>query len=116
MLSQRMSKDIFLLALGVDAEGTRADLKKMRDLFERSLKGLMDGDATMNLPPTTNKTIRTQLASAAEIWSHFAGKVDRVLATPAAPAPDLLSEIAELNPRLLAECQKVVGSYETATY
>ena len=116
MLSQRMSKDIFFIALAVDPDTARADLRKVRDLFDRSLHGLTDGDEVLHLPPTTNKTIRAQLATVAEIWGRFSALVDRVLIETAAPAPDLLREVAELNPKLLAECQKVVGSYETATY
>lgn len=115
MLTQRMSKDILLLAIKVDSEASRKDLKWARDLFEKSLKGLLDGDATMNLPSTTNPEIRAQLAQVASEWKSFAGLVDDVLASDTPPAQDLLSKVAQTNTRLLAECQKVVAAYEAET-
>lgn len=62
MLTQRMSKDMLLLALGVAPEDTRKDLQWARGLFEKSLHGLLDGDEGMHLPPTTTKSIRLQIA------------------------------------------------------
>lgn len=112
MLTQRMSKDILLLAIKVDTEAARKDLKWAKDLFEKSLKGLLDGDPTMNLPGTTNADIRLQLGQVSSEWKSFGALVDEVLASDSTPAPDLLSKVAQTNTRLLMECQKVVSAFE----
>jgi len=112
MLTQRMSKDILLLAIKVDAEAARKDLKWAKDLFEKSLKGLLDGDPSMNLPGTTNADIRLQLGQVSSEWKSFGALVDEVLASDSTPAPDLLSKVAQTNTRLLMECQKVVSAFE----
>lgn len=112
MLSQRMTKAVLLLSLGVESGPTVDELKRCRDLFATSLKGLAEGNAEMKLPPTTNKLILKELSQVAELWGPFDVVLAAVVASGGAPTPAQVQEVAQLNSKLLASCQKVVSSYE----
>ena len=45
MLTQKMSKEVLLVALGHDADANKANLRNTASLFDRTLKGLKDGDS-----------------------------------------------------------------------
>ncbi len=49
MLTQKMTKEALAVSRGLEKE---ENLKKTADLFDRTLKGLISGDAELNLPPT----------------------------------------------------------------
>ena len=59
MLSQKMSKESFLISTGNDE--FRSELPKTIGLFDTILKGLIYGNSAMGLPPTTEKETLTQM-------------------------------------------------------
>lgn len=116
MLTQRMSKAVFQLALGIEPDKARAELKATRDLFEHSLKILGEGDASLDLKASKDGVFAQLLRNIQDQWKTFSQKVDAVLASPEAPSPETVKEIASLNPKLLAECQKLVSTFESTAY
>jgi len=116
MLSQRMTKDILLVVLGVETDAARKDLATAKDLFLRSLKGLAEGDASMHLPVCTNKVARQQLTQVEAVWGGYAPFVNQVIEQGTAPDAAALKQISEINRKLLIECQKVVSTFENQTY
>lgn len=115
MLTQKMSKEVLLVALGHDAEANRANARGTASLFDRTLKGLKDGDTDLELPKTDDPAIRAQLDTVNGLWQQFQPLVERAGAADAAPpsAADL-ARLAELNLPLLAEMNKAVKMYEQA--
>ena len=61
MLSQKMTKEALLATSGINAEENRKNLKETMNTFERVLKGLRDGDASLNLPACENEEITAKL-------------------------------------------------------
>lgn len=117
MLSQRMAKDILLIALDVEPETYRTDLKFCRDLFDKSLVGLGNGDASMRLPASTGNKIMTQLLQEVNVeWTVFQKLVDTVLASPEKPSNDTVVQVASRSAKLLSVCQKVVSAAEASTF
>ncbi|MDM8545549.1 type IV pili methyl-accepting chemotaxis transducer N-terminal domain-containing protein [Candidatus Venteria ishoeyi] len=112
MLTQKMSKEALFIAKGVDATGNQGNLKKTANLFDRTLKGLKDGDADLGLPKTTDAGILAQLDVVAKLWITFKGNIDAVLAGKT--SPEVLSNIAAQNLPLLKEMNKAVKMYEKA--
>ena len=51
MLSQKMSKEILLISLDYQAAENLSNLEATASLFDRTLKGLRDGDPELSLPP-----------------------------------------------------------------
>ena len=111
MLTQKMSKETFLVAAGIDAAGNREALKKTMTLFDTTLTGLRDGDPRVNLPPTSNSRIVKQLDEVRALYEEL----KPILAAAAGgqtQASENLQALAEKNPVLLAEMNKAVKMYE----
>ncbi|WP_082869130.1 type IV pili methyl-accepting chemotaxis transducer N-terminal domain-containing protein [Oleiphilus sp. HI0125] len=111
MLTQKMSKEVTLVALGVDAEQNIKNLSATSDLCDRTLKGLRDGDAELGLPSTESKRIVRQLDKVDGIWAEFYPVIKDVIGSGAV-TQDQLSLIAEKNLPLLKQMNKAVGLYE----
>ncbi len=89
------------------------DLLETYSLFERTLKGLIDGDPTLDLPGTKNQVIRKQLSIVDGLWKSF----KPVVANGAEPGAtsigkDQIRQLAAENLPLLKEMNRAVGMYE----
>ena len=112
MLTQKMSKEFLLVAFGHDTENNKLNLLETFTLFERTLKGLMDGDDTLGLPGTTQPTIRDQLGVVDAIWLEFKPIVSKGSVAGAEITGEMVKKLASSNLPLLAEMNKAVGMYE----
>ncbi len=111
MLTQKMSKEILLVSLGIDKAGNLANLEKTSKLFDRTLKGLMDGDAELKLPGTEKKRIRKQLGKVQDLWTPFFGIVQTIISQKSV-TPEQLTTITQTNLPLLNQMNKCVKLYE----
>lgn len=108
MLTQKMSKEMLLIAKGVDVQANNESLKKTAALFDTTLKGLLDGDASVGLPSTGSKVIRKQLGKVGKLWNKFHVHVKGVLAGGQVP----VDKIAAENLPLLKNMNTAVRLYE----
>ena len=113
MLTQKMSKEAFFIAKGIDVEANTENLKKTAALFDKTLKGLVDGDSSLNLPKTENKEILAQLQKVADLWAPLQANIDKVIAGKADKAT--LEAIAEENLPLLKNMNAAVQMYAKAS-
>ncbi len=113
MLTQKMSKEFLLVAYGYDVENNKLSLLETYSLFERTLKGLLDGDDTLGLPGTKSQSIRDQLDVVSGLWSNFqpivASGADYKTKTIAS---EQITQLANTNLPLLKNMNKAVGMYE----
>jgi len=113
MLTQKMSKEFLLVAYGHQAEDNKLSLLETYTLFERTLKGLLDGDETLGLPGTKPQHIRDQLGVVSGLWSKFKPIVEYGADyKTAAIANDKIVILATTNLPLLKNMNKAVGMYE----
>lgn len=113
MLTQKMSKEVFFIAKGIDVSKNTENLKKTEALFDKTLTGLINGDSTLNLPKTENKEILAQLQKVSDLWKPFKANIDSVIAGKADKA--ILEAIAKENLPLLKEMNKAVQMYTKAS-
>ncbi len=113
MLTQKMSKEALFIAKGIDVEKNKEALAKTSKLFDKTLKGLMEGDKELNLPKTENKEIITQLKKVSELWKSFKANIDKVIAGKSDKAT--LEAIAKENLPLLKNMNEAVGMYAKAS-
>lgn len=111
MLTQKMSKEIMLIALGTDVEGNLKNLAATSALFDKTLKGLRDGDKDLRLPPTVSSRIRRQLDKIEAIWVDFHGVVKDILNAKNV-SKDQVGVVATNNLPLLKQMNKCVKLYE----
>lgn len=111
MLSQKMSKEVMLVALDIDKSANLENLKNTSTLFDKTLKGLRHGDASLGLPSTDAKRIIRQLDRVDDLWSGFYPTVQAIISSRNVSA-DQVAVIAAKNLPLLKQMNKTVGAYE----
>lgn len=109
MLTQKMTKELLLVANGIDVEANKANLGKTVTLFNRTLQGLIDGDQGLGLPGTKDPAIRKQLAVVQGLWKDYKPVLDTVDTSAAG-----LSKAAKMNLPLLKNMNKAVKMYEAS--
>lgn len=112
MLSQKMSKEFFLIAYGCNSVGNMELLAKTIALFDRTIEGLIEGDRGLNLSATDNPAIRSQLKVVRAFWKQFKVKIRYATKGTEAIKPLHLNIIAGRNLPLLMQMDRVVGMYE----
>lgn len=113
MLTQKMSKEAMLVALEVNTEENLANLKTTRDLFDKTLKGLRNGDDSLGLPPTKKPKILGALDDVDSLWASFDPAVSGVISAGAVEDAQITT-IASNNVPLLKAMNKAVKLYEAA--
>jgi methyl-accepting chemotaxis protein len=68
MLTQKLTKEAMFISSGFDVKN---DAVKTKQLFERTLNGLISGDSELGLPPAKTDEIRAQLQKVKELWNKF---------------------------------------------
>lgn len=106
MLTQKMTKEK-LLWQKLKSPRQQKKMYQTVALFERSLDGLMHGDAKVGLPKATNPKIKAQLKKVAEIWKKI-----KPLYTKEKLSSKELAVLIEVNPILLGEMHRAVGLME----
>jgi transcriptional regulator of heat shock response len=109
MLTQKMTKELLLVANNISADANKESLDKTAALFDRTLKGLLDGDEDLGLPGTKDTAIRDQLAVVQKLWSDYKPVLDAVDTSDAG-----LTKAADLNLPLLKNMNKAVKMYEAS--
>ncbi|MCP3889427.1 MAG: hypothetical protein GY702_11235 [Desulfobulbaceae bacterium] len=112
MLTQKMSKEFLLIASNHNAPENRLNLQETAGLFERTLKGLLDGDSTLDLPGTKDEAIRVQLAKVQDMWVKFKPIVSSAVTSEGTISSEKIAALAEHNLPLLKNMNKAVGMYE----
>ena len=113
MLTQKMSKEFFLIAYGHGVQDNKLNLQETYTLFDRTLKGLLDGDPSLDLPGTPEPGIREQLVKVQNLWNEF----QPAMAFGADPgtttiSAEMVTQVADTNLPLLKNMNKAVKMYE----
>lgn len=112
MLTQKMSKEMLLIYLGVEPKQNRAELGKSAILFSDTLRGLINGDPKQRLPETSDHAILAQLGMVNTLWQDFSENVLSALSGQVDEG--LIQQMAAQNLPLLSEMNKAVYMYEEA--
>jgi len=113
MLTQKMSKEALFIAKGINVKANTEALKKTEALFDKTLKGLVDGDNELKLPKTTDKEILAQLKKVSELWASMKKSIDVVVGGKA--DKKALEAIAKENLPLLKNMNQAVQMYAKAS-
>lgn len=119
MLSQKMSKESFVLLTAATAEEKEkgiADITKTSALFDKTLKGLIHGDPEQGLAPCTDKKVLQKLDEVTALWSPFYQEIKTLMgAGPDTPdGQQALSAIKAKNIPLLNTMNEGVMLFEAS--
>jgi len=116
MLSQKMTKEFFstILFYGEQQEEYTKDLINTAKLFDSSLNNLINGNIELELPPTENQEILSQMNNVKKMWDIFYENINKMTNsdTPSGEKQGALNYIEANNVTLLTEMNKAVGMYE----
>jgi len=113
MLTQKMTKEALLSVTEKGSKGYGKTLIKTTALFEKTLKGLIQGDGELKLPPTRNQEIVLQLKKIQSIWKDFNKHINIISANPSGADIDRsIDFIKRNNLTLLTEMNTAVKMFE----
>lgn len=112
MLTQKMAKELLLVALGFDEEGNSKQLQATRGVFARTLLGLRHGDQDLLLMPTTEPDVLDHISQADELWPLLDAVLSKDPSKKSLSAEDI-SVMAELNVPLMIHMIDAAAAYET---
>ncbi len=111
MLSQKIAKEAFMYAAGIDATQAQTNVKKTMDLFDESLQALKNGSAKMNLPAMKNEKALSQIQAIKTDWDKYAKFVNRTLGSNMSSVR-ISKKINVLSNTLLSESNQLVQILE----
>ncbi len=112
MLTQKMAKELLLVALGFEEEGNSKELQATRGSFARTLLGLRHGDQSLLLMPTTEPDVLEHISEADELWPLLDAVLSKNPSKKSLSAEDI-SVMAELNVPLMTHMIDAAAAYET---
>ena len=114
MLAQRMSKNVCLLASGLNVETAKPELAKTAEIFETSLFALRGGMQSVGINPPPNDAIVEGLEVVVEDWTALKPFVTAVLAGETLNDADREKVFLGMN-QMTGNMNKVVGLYSDAS-
>ena len=111
MLIQKMTKEALLIHIGLDKEKSIENLKESSSLFDKTLKGLINGDKSLSLVKIENKDISKQLDVVNRLWRPFYREIKKILSNRADESSYEFLE--KNNMSLLKEMNRAVELYSS---
>lgn len=111
MITERISKETILLAMGVKRDERRKQLKELYTTFERTFKGLRDGDDGLRLPGTENPEILEGMSRVGELWTVYGSALQDAL-NGAELSRANVAIIADLSGPLLEATSRTVQGFK----
>ncbi|MDH4224466.1 MAG: methyl-accepting chemotaxis protein [Deltaproteobacteria bacterium] len=112
--AQQMAKEAMMIAAGADAEFTRQTLDINQDLFDKTLRGMIEGDESMGLKPIDNADFLAQLGIVQQLWAVHRPKYQNIIknSVTSASFKDSLVFIQEHNLELVEEVNVAAFQYQ----
>lgn len=111
MLTQKMSKEILLIAWNIDVNKNKEELKKSADIFDHTLNGLINSDKELGLALMVDQLIIDRLGNVKSLWGDFRIVVDEIVAS-GQTSESIIKTVSNMNRMLFDECDEVVTMYE----
>ena len=109
MLSQKMTKESFLIYNSIDEKINREKLLQSSQQFDKTLNGLLRGDSSLKLVATHNGEIEEALKKVQKLWEPFYQKIQ--LSIDGKLTPSGYQYLEKNNLELLKEMNHVVVLY-----
>jgi hypothetical protein len=101
MLTQKMVKEALLIKEGLNKDKNKKKLISSSKLFDKTLKGLIDGDSELKLKKTDNKKVQKELKDLQTSWDKLYKDIKK----------EEYKGLINSNIALLKQCDDVVKSY-----
>jgi len=113
MLTQNMSKLALQSSHNIQTKKSRETLKKMAELYNKTLNGFKNGDSDLEIKATNNKKVKEQIAVVEKAWKPFYEAVNKIVSGKDKDGKALAYIIAN-NEKLLSLSNELVEAYESS--
>ena len=113
MLTQKMTKLALQSTLNIQQDESRKALKKVADLYAKTLTGFKNGDSDLGLEATTNKKVKEQIAIVEKAWKPFYEAVNKIVEGKDKDGK-ALDYVVKNNEKLLKLSNNLVEAYESS--
>ena len=113
MLTQKMTKLALQSTLNIQKDESRKALKKVADLYAKTLTGFKNGDSDLGLEATTNKKVKEQIAIVEKAWKPFYEAVNKIVEGKDKDGK-ALDYVVKNNENLLKLSNNLVEAYESS--
>jgi len=104
MLTQRMSKIVVLISLGIESKEYTQKLDKFSKLYDKTLKGFKKED-------NKNKDVLKQIESVEKLWAPFYENVEKIV-KDGSKAKDSIDYIIKNDEKMLSSSNDLVTAFE----
>ncbi len=111
MLTQKMTKESFLIRSNIDKKDNIEKLRNSSKLFNKTLEGLMNGDSSLQLIAIKNSDIQKQLRKVETLWKPFYKEIKVIISGKA--NNNSYNILEKNNITLLKEMNKAVNMYSS---
>ncbi len=113
MLTQKMTKLALQSTLNIQQDESRKALKKVADLYAKTLTGFKNGDSDLGLKATTNKKVKEQITVVEKAWKPFYEAVNKIVEGKDKDGK-ALDYVVKNNEKLLKLSNNLVEAYESS--
>lgn len=110
VLTQTLSKDVVLLAVGVDKDAALERLATNQHTFANLVNALTYGDEKMGFVASRNVKVKRELSRINEAWPLFNAAITKIIRARRADVPDMTT-VADLSDVLLNSVEAAIKAY-----
>ena len=111
MLIQKMTKEALLIHANLEKDKSIKELEESSSIFNKTLKGLINGDKSLGLVKIDNQDISKELSSVDKLWRPFYKEIKNILSNRAKESSYQFLE--KNNMALLEEMDRAVKLYSS---
>ncbi len=113
MLSQYMAKLTAQISLNIQKDQSIVELKKISELYAKTLKAFSVGDSDLGIKSATNAKVKEQIKVLEKEWKNFEEQIQLIISKKDKDAK-ALAYVLENNEKLLASSNELVARYEAS--
>lgn len=113
MLSQYMAKLTVQISLNIQKDQSIVELKKISELYAKTLKAFSVGDSDLGIKSATNAKVKEQIKVLEKEWKNFEEQIQLIISKKDKDGK-ALAYVLESNEKLLASSNELVARYEAS--
>lgn len=111
-LVERMTKELLLIAYGLNADMHRALLRESETRYAETLNGLMNGDIDLRLLPAPTPAISDELAGVERIWLADLQPIVGSAIDGVTVERSVIGRLPEINALLFEDWSRIITLYQ----
>jgi hypothetical protein len=109
ILTQKMTKEAFLIKFNINKQSNIEKLKYSSQLFDKILKGLLEGDRELKLTPIKDADIKKEIQKSLSIWKIQYKEIQNI--TNETITQNSYNDICNRSDKLLKEMNQLLKLY-----